>query len=643
MTGSLVEDLPTRDVVTGPFIRALIDRLEDGKRVRRNLPGGGRFAMDRPLPFLCVYRQPSNRPDTGTSRLVTSEASYLSCTAARRQLPGVRALVRALAASMREQFGTSLVLELWAAPASSQEDSRGEASPVPGFRLFSSQRLMDEGVTESLVQAFGRPLLRGKKAEVTLAVGRRRAPAGLAPLLSPGDEAELGCHLYGLEVSPIYRHPSTGELFPVLLKELRRTLSLALRHLHFEFAVEHTTHRPPHFHALGRRAMVKAVWDSDRQLARVSESFQPLLLVTPVNAESSWHAFERQRFERSPSFTYRPLPADPVVLKRAALQAPVERIEDPAIARLFREKQQELDRQITMIQDRNTKRFIHASIQLYGEVEDSLHDLALEILGEVSPRSREVAGGRPLSAQQFAERARVEIDYLRRSHPQLDARVEIRDDISSLMVSNGNLLISSRAAIPPGRVEALLQHEIGTHVLTYHNGKAQQLRLLATGLAGYDALQEGLAVLSEYLVGGLSRPRMRLLAGRVVAVRCLLDGASFVDTFRVLHDVHGFAQKTAFSITMRVFRGGGLTKDAVYLRGLRRILTYLREGGEIEPLWVGKIATRHIPTIRELQWRGVVRPAVAAPRYAQQPGALARLALLRQGLSVPDLCKRSTS
>ena len=34
-----------------------------------------------------------------------------------------------------------------------------------------------------------------------------------------------------------------------------------------------------------------------------------------------------------------------------------------------------------------------------------------------------------------------------------------------------------------------------------------------TGLTGYDTLQEGLAVLSEYLVGGLSRPRLRLLGG----------------------------------------------------------------------------------------------------------------------------------
>jgi len=47
-------------------------------------------------------------------------------------------------------------------------------------------------------------------------------------------------------------------------------------------------------------------------------------------------------------------------------------------------------------------------------------------------------------------------------------------------------------------------------------------------------------VLSEYLVGGLSPARMRQLAARVVTVRQLTDGASFVDTFRVLDQTFEF-------------------------------------------------------------------------------------------------------
>ena len=626
-------------VVTRRFVRQVLDRLASGQRIRRNLPAWGRIALDRQLPFLCVYRRPPRRTDPGTERLVTSEASYLTCAGTRRMLPGIQELIRGVASTLTEEFGSFLVLEIWAGTPSPPEESWQDGSPAPRFRVIGPRRLANAGMTESLVHAFGTPRLHGARASVTVTRGGRRGPRGMPLLLTADDEAALGCHLYGLEVAPVYRDPESGELFPGVLRDLRRSLSLAIRRMVYEFATRHTTHRPPHFHALGRRAMVKAAWESDRRLVDVSEQFDLLLMVTPVNGEASWHEFRRARYERPPNFHYRPLPADPVVLKRAIYRAPVDRIEDPALGRVFREKQAELDRQVTLLQDRNSPRFLHEGVQLFGGVGDGLRDLALEILAAVSPRSREAGAGRTLSPREFAKAAREEIRTLRRQHPALDATVEIRGDIAGLMVSRGNLLISTRTAVPPARVEALLQHEIGTHVLTYHNGKAQRLRLLATGLAGYDELQEGLAVLAEFLVGGLSRPRLRQLAGRVVAARCLLDGATFVETFRTLHRAHGFNQQVAFWMTMRTHRGGGLTKDAIYLRGLRQILAYLRGGGELDPLWVGKIAVHHIPLVRELRWRGVLQPPPLVPRYLERTDARARLARLRKSTSILDLCE----
>jgi uncharacterized protein (TIGR02421 family) len=422
-----------------------------------------------------------------------------------------------------------------------------------------------------------------------------------------------------------------------MLRIFRRRLSVALRRVFFEFARTSTTVDPAHFHTLGRRAVVKAVWEVDEMLAAASEGYEFLLQLTPVNGEQAWRQFERKKFERVPAFHYRPLPIEPVVLKRRLFKAPVERIEDPALALIFRQKLDELDRQITMLQDRNTPRFLHESLQLYGGVEDDLHDLALDILTRIRPRSREKTSRGIVSAEAFAERAREEIAYLRSQRREVNARVEIRSDVTGLLVSRGNLLVSSYSRIPASRVEALVQHEVGTHILTYYNGRAQKFRLLHTGLAGYDALQEGLAVLSEYLVGGLSRPRLRLLAGRVVAARCLLDGASFIDTFRELRHTHGFASRIAYTVTLRIYRSGGLTKDVVYLRGLRQILDHIADGGNIEHLFVGKIASQHIAIVNELRWRGVLVPPPLAPRYVNQEDSLMRLERLRRGASVIGL------
>jgi uncharacterized protein (TIGR02421 family) len=172
-----------------------------------------------------------------------------------------------------------------------------------------------------------------------------------------------------------------------------------------------------------------------------------------------------------------------------------------------------------------------------------------------------------------------------------------------LIVEGGHLFVGSQLSLELSRAQALIQHEVGTHLVTFYNGLAQPLHHLSAGFAGYEALQEGLAVLAEYLVGGLTPGRLRLIASRVVAVQRLLEGASFVDTFRELNHELGLGPQAAFVVCMRVYRSGGLTKDAIYLRGLEDVLRYLARAGQLELLFVGKIAIRHLPLVRELYER----------------------------------------
>ena len=57
-------------------------------------------------------------------------------------------------------------------------------------------------------------------------------------------------------------------------------------------------------------------------------------------------------------------------------------------------------------------------------------------------------------------------------------------------------------------------------------------------------------------------------------------------------------------IVLRVYRGGGLTKDFQYLEGLRDVLEYLKNGGDPAPLFVGKIGLSHLDIVAELMMRG---------------------------------------
>lgn len=627
-------------MITEAFVETICKRLAGGQRVRRNLPGWGRLHIDRPLPFLCVYRLPAHGNDEGTERLVTTEASYIICSGAPVHRAKLALLVKRVVETLASQFGAFLLIEIWSGQAGGEPAENSE-NRKPRFRIHSLKGAGLGAFLDHFEDTLSHVRLRKQPAEVEVHRSRRTYAGTMGSLLPAEEARDLGCTLLGLEVAPVYRGPGGAPLYPVVLRELRRGLSRCLKQAFYRFVLTRTRQRPPHFHALGRRAVVKAVWDVDRQIAEVSDQFDFLLQVTPTNSEQAWLDFRRSGFDKVPVFHYRPMPIDPVVLKRRLYRAPIERIEDPALAQLLRGIQDELDRKITMLADINTRRFLHGSIQVFGSVGTALNDLAEEMLSRISPRAREEAGGRLLDANAFAARARSEIEHYRRLWAGVTAGVQVRDDVvSGLMVSRGSLLIGRKTRIPESRADALLQHEVGTHVLTYFNGRAQPFRQLYSGLAGYEPLQEGLAVLAEYLVGGLSRPRLRLLAARVAVVRDMVGGASFMEAYRKLTRDHGYAQRTAFTIVMRVYRGGGLTKDAVYLQGLHQLLGYISKGGEIEPLLVGKIAASDAPIIQELLYREILRKPPLRPRYLDQPEAVARLESLRRGVNIFDLIRR---
>lgn len=158
-------------------------------------------------------------------------------------------------------------------------------------------------------------------------------------------------------------------------------------------------------------------------------------------------------------------------------------------------------------------------------------------------------------------------------------------------------------------------------------------------MAGYEPMQEGLALIGEYLVGGLRLSRLRLLGARVLAVNCITEGAGFLDTFRLLHHEHGLGARQAFTVSMRVYRGGGYTKDAVYLRGLIQLLAYLAEGNELDLLYLGKLSTEHLPFVEELKWRRVLQPPSLTPGFLLDPEAQRRLAVLHSGMTVMGLAE----
>lgn len=611
-------------------IEKMIEKLQEDCELEKHLPGGGYIHMSDELPYLVVYRNPLHQgeavenEDKATVRFVLSEASYL--IVGDRDWEGYQALMYQLSEAMSSKFKTFLLFEIYAGePESKEFRIKGPADRLPSTIKILKKELdylskkyeilnLDYCVIEDTVE---------------------RHPAGLHPLLQLDQLRDAGCLLISLEVPPVYRNQS-GEQFPVFFRSFKDDLVVAMHKTIFEFIRIQTSSGVKSYRALGQKSLQKDVLEIDKQLAEIENSYQFLWLISPANIRNIKDTFFKSNYEKVLNYHYRLLPVDPDVLKRKLYNLKMEDIDDPALSYIFREKREELDLQISMLTDRGSRDFFYNSMMLYGDIDKELQKEAETLLREV-PEQDERDSGSVMKAQDFESLAYAEFEYFRQQDSRFTGKVHVRDDVNILMVSQGELYIPSDYKLAAEETKALVQHEIGTHVLTYYNGNQQPLRLLSVGLTDYDTLQEGLAVLAEYLVGGLTGNRMRTLAGRVVAASARMHGAEFQEIFRLMHEDYGFSPHRSFNTTSRIMQGGGFTKDISYLKGLLQLRDHLKEGGELAPLLTGKFALEHIPIITELRERRVLKPVNLLPRYLNTEETKSKLLKIREGIPLSQM------
>jgi uncharacterized protein (TIGR02421 family) len=359
----------------------------------------------------------------------------------------------------------------------------------------------------------------------------------------------------------------------------------------------------------------------DHRLSLLAQSFRFLLDITPVDADDLRDGF-LEGHDDAPEFTYRELEADPAVVRAELDDIDPGTVEDPVLGQLLRAKHREMELQLDMLEARDTDDFLPLSVELYGGVSPSLRDQAEALLAGIT---RTEPTDEPLDAAEFLALAEAEIAHYREADPDLAMHAEVRPDVNGVMVSGDVLLIGAETKVQRARAQALLHHEVGTHLVTQANGSHQPIKVLGVGLAGYDETQEGLAVLAEIACGGLTAFRLRQLASRVLTVHRMIGGATFAEAHEALV-ADDFPAASAWTTVMRVYRSGGMTKDAIYLRGLVELLEHLGAGGSLDQLWLGKFSLRDLPLIGDLESRGLLRPPRVLPRYLHDPTSHANLA-----------------
>ena len=600
---------------TKHLVTPVIKELHPGKRTIQKLPNNGALVLEHDIPYVLIYRKkPTNNH---LSKLVKLGASYLILGSDKEQ--DIYEFLKSIMEQMSHRFGSFLIFEIFEGEINDRE-----------FTVYSSSNKLKSTLKKLLS---GLKKIENSHPDQTLEANLGNldsitSPEGLRFLSN--EFRQMGGSWISLKIPPVYKDQN-HTLFPVYFKEFRNQFSKVIQKSMFEFIRVQTTSKIDSYHGLGRRRIHEKVLEIDQKIRNIQDQYSFLLLISPINNNDLQRDFFKNKYEKIGKYHYRLLPVDPDILKRKLYNLAIDEIDDPVLAFIYDEKREEIDQELTMLKERGSKNFFYSSIRLYKDVSPELLEEACLILQNI-PEDTSTLNNHGIDVQEFSKMAKKEFEFFQQSASDYNGKVHIQNDLNIMMVCNGELFLPSSYKMSEKEAVALLQHEIGTHMLTHYNGLQQPLKQMAYGLAGYDELQEGIAVLAEYLSGSLCSNRLRTLAGRIIAGDALLNGADFTEMFRLLHSTYDFSKNRAYNITSRMFQGGGFLKDIVYLKGLFQLQQYLKNGGKLESLLSGKFALRHLEVIQNLTERKLLVPPAILPRYITNEKYQKKIHTFQQGI-----------
>ncbi|MCK8520277.1 flavohemoglobin expression-modulating QEGLA motif protein [Aquimarina sp. D1M17] len=345
------------------------------------------------------------------------------------------------------------------------------------------------------------------------------------------------------------------------------------------------------------------LFEIDQNLDRLVKNIELLNFLNPLNIEQEKKVFFASKYRKNPKFKYRKIKFNPYKMQRLFFNQRLERIEDDQIRKLYQDIIYEYSGLIQCIETIGSgKNFYYNSLKVFGTPKERDVENARFILhfdDEQIPDN----GIKKYSAieaeayfREFAKRYAFDFNIKKSTHISASAMV---------LNASETLVLKKNYNFSDNELKVLANHEIGVHMVTTFNGKSQPLKIFSNGFVNNTETQEGLAVFSEYMSGSLTLKRMKELAYRVIAADSLIKGYDFKGTFDLLYSQYKLDRETAWQITLRVHRGGGFTKDYLYLTGLKKVYSYYHSGEDMNALLTGKVTLENKESILRLQDLGL--------------------------------------
>lgn len=416
-----------------------------------------------------------------------------------------------------------------------------------------------------------------------------------------------------LEVKKIYMDELTGELYPLVMQALTTQLKTCLVDLAAFFSRRFTFKRRAKKSDMLTEKMDPAILKLDRSLYQLAKGLETLHYINPINIQSEKKQFFKSNGSYQPDFRYRQLDIDPYRFREKLYRLPVNSIRDPGIQLLYREVIDSYSEKIDLLVKAGKPDFLYESLKYYGEPSPTDEKNATFLL---HANGLDLPDSSPITSDELQTRMKAAA-----ANWGMSCKVETSSKlVASAMVSNSRktVLIGKNLSLSEVEAEALLHHELGVHMATTLNANEQHLKVFSLGLPGNTLTQEGLAILNEYHTNNMTLKRLQGLALRVLAVKEMLKESDFRHTYHYLFEEHKMPKDDAFKLALRVHRGGGFTKDYLYLNGVSQALALIKTQ-DIRNLYVGKTGFKYLPLINEMVERHLVTPPSFVPEYLQTP------------------------
>ena len=408
------------------------------------------------------------------------------------------------------------------------------------------------------------------------------------------------------EVSKIYCNENTAVLYPVIIENLQKQLKTAILN-NTKYFIDNQENKTINYCKLLSEIIEPAIFKVDKEFYEIVKNFELLEPVNPINLEAEKKKFFESGRKKNPKFIYRPVNFNRFQFKRNLYNIDVDKISDINIKNMYKNTINGFASQADMLYTIGQKDFLYNSLRYLGEPNHDDYKKARYLVSVPNIETEE--DKKNLTAEDAYEEIKKCVDSY-----GFECKYEFHDHsvAEAYVVSNDNtIVLKKNGKFTKNETRILANHEVGVHIVTTMNAKTQPLRIFQIGLPVNTYTQEGLAVFSEYMSNSMNIKRLRVLGLRVLATEQLIKGKDFKQIFDYICEEYDVESNYAFYIVTRIVRGGGFTKDHLYLSGFSMILNHWHQGKPLNNLLVGKTSIKYLDTITEMIERKMITP----PKY----------------------------